>query len=261
MVYSSTIFDPILNPLLINLGPFWSLLIVTIFVSLLTTIIYKYATNQTEMRSLKESMNRYKKKISKVKKDPDKSLKLQSEMMKVNGQYMKHSFKSMIFTIVPLMLFLGWLSAHLAFQPILPAEEFNVTVTFEDNVTGSVSLILPDDVSASGALEKNITDSRAVFSSLSAPQGSYDIGISASDSEEFFPVLVSTNNLYAPPLTEFEDSSVFASARVGLDKLYVFQAVPVLGSLPLIKKAGWLTSYILLSILFTSLLRKWMGVV
>ncbi|MFW5866050.1 MAG: EMC3/TMCO1 family protein, partial [Nanoarchaeota archaeon] len=103
MVYTSTIFDPLLNPILNAFGPLLSMIIISLFVAFLTTLIYRYATDQQKMKSLKSSMKRYRKKISKVKDDPDKAMKLQKEMMKLNGDYMKNSFKSMIFTIVPVM--------------------------------------------------------------------------------------------------------------------------------------------------------------
>ncbi|MGM5480001.1 MAG: EMC3/TMCO1 family protein [Nanobdellota archaeon] len=263
MVYSSTFFDPVLNPLLHTLGPLWSMIIVSLFVALLTTVIYKYATNQEKMKSLKSSMKRYRKKISSAKDDKDKAMKLQKQMMKLNGEYMRHSFRSMIFTIVPVMLFLGWFAAHFAFVPILPGDTFNITAEVNEDVSGSLELRVPDNVSVSDNLTKQITNDSVVWTGVSGEKGEYDFSIyhNVSSTEEFFPVLITSKQLYAPPFNSFEeDSAVFSSIKIGMDKLLVFKEVPLLGSLPLIKKAGWLGAYILFSILFSTLFRKWFGV-
>ncbi|MGM5480938.1 MAG: EMC3/TMCO1 family protein [Nanobdellota archaeon] len=261
MVYSSTVFDPILNPVLEALGPLLAMLVVSLVVALITTFIYKFATNQEKMKSLKESMNRYRKKISKASDDKDKALKLQKEMMKLNGEYMRHSFKSMIFTIIPVMLFLGWFAAHFAFTPIMPGESFNVTVEVKDTVNGTVSLIAPDNMTVQDELEKNLSDSqKAAWTGLSGPAGEYDLSIrhEPSGEEQFFSVLITEEQKYEPAIHSFEDddSSVFSKIRIGMDKLLMFKGVPVLGSLPLIKKAGWLGAYILFSLIFSTVLRK-----
>lgn len=265
MVYSSTIFDSILNPLLQALGPLLSMLIVSFVVALLTTLIYRYATDQEKMKSLKSSMKRYRKKVSNAKDDPDKAMKLQKEMMKMNGDYMRHSFKSMIFTIIPVMLFLGWFAAHFAFNPILPGESFNVTATVEEDndVSGPVELMVPANVSVGDDAVKNISSGDVVWTNISSSNpGSYDLSVKhhPSGEEQFFEVIVSKEQEYAQQTNSFDDSSVFSSISLGMEKLLMFEGVPVLGDLPLIKNAGWLGAYILFSIIFTSVLRKIMGV-
>lgn len=262
MVYTSTIFDPLLNPILNAFGPLLSMIIISLFVAFLTTLIYRYATDQQKMKSLKSSMKRYRKKISKVKDDPDKAMKLQKEMMKLNGDYMKNSFKSMIFTIVPVMLFLGWFAAHFAFNPILPGEEFNITVDIREGVSGSVELFAPDALSVDDDFVKNISGSnRIVWTGISSGEpGEYDLSVihNGTGEEKFFSVIITERQSYATPKHVFEEdeSRAFSSISIGMDKLLMFEDVPVLGSLPLIKKAGWLGAYILFSIIFTSILRK-----
>ncbi|MFP4118844.1 MAG: EMC3/TMCO1 family protein [Candidatus Woesearchaeota archaeon] len=263
MVYSSTVFDPLLNPVLEALGPLPAMIIVSLAVALLTTLIYKYATDQEKMKSLKATMKRYRKKISAVKDDRDKAMKLQREMMKVNGEYMRHSFKSMLFTIIPVMLFLGWFAAHFAFNPILPGESFNVTVELKDSVDGNVSLVAPQNITVDDAVVKNGSEGVVSWTGISGPKGTYDFSVrhDPSGEEQFFSVIITDQQHYENPVHLFEDSdSVFSRIEVGMEKLLMFEGVPVLGSLPLIKKAGWLGAYILFSLIFTTVLRKVMGV-
>ena len=75
------------------------------------------------------------------KDNPQKLLEIQKNAMEKNLEYMKHSFKPMIFTMIPILLIFGWLNAHLAYEPIRPEELFGVTATFDESfIEDSVSM-------------------------------------------------------------------------------------------------------------------------
>ncbi len=69
--------------------------------------------------------------MKELKDNPKKMMKKQKEMWSKNMEYMRHSsFKSMIFTIIPVIIIFGWLSAHLAYMPLVEGEDFNVSLEF-----------------------------------------------------------------------------------------------------------------------------------
>jgi len=252
------LLDPILNPLLV-LGPFWAILIISFFVSIFTVIIYKYTTDQVFLRKLKADLKRYQKQATEFQKTaPDKALKLQKKMMKLNGTYMKASFKSTLYTFIPLLIFFGWLGSSLAFAPLVPGSSFNVSVDLVAPHDGSFVLLVPQNISAP-VTQVNISNSSTlVFSNISASsQGLYEFSVidSSSGEEHFFNVLVS-NYFYSTPIIPIEGSDVFKDISISLKPLKVFDGVFFFKDLPWIKSWGWLGAYILFSFIFSTLLRK-----
>lgn len=255
MTFFDSALDPILRPLL-SLGPFMTILIITLVVTLLTTIIYKYATDQDKLRKLKADIKRYQKKAMAAKEDPDKAMKIQKEMMKLNGDYMRSSMKSMLYTFIPILLFFGWLGANLAFAPLLPGVGFDIEASFHDGVSGTVELVLPAGFSSTDTLVKNVSDSSVVWSNISGSTGSYDVSIVHSSGEEQFVNLIITEDQeYILPVHSL-DSEVFKKVVVGNKKLLVFSKVPVFKTLPVFKNLNWFWTYFLLSIVFSTTLRK-----
>jgi uncharacterized membrane protein (DUF106 family) len=58
-------------------------------------------------------------------------MSLQKEMMELNMEMMKQSFKSMLYTFIPLIILFTWMSANIAYEPINPGEEFTVTAKYQ----------------------------------------------------------------------------------------------------------------------------------
>lgn len=254
MTFFDTALDPILRPLL-NLGPLMAILIISLVVSLITTFIYKYATDQKKLRTLKADMKRYQKKAMASKDDPEKAMKLQKEMMKLNGEYMRSSMKSMLYTFLPILLFFGWLGANLAFAPIMPGVPFDVSATFETDVSGTVNLTLPSGLTTTDSLSKDVQEA-VVWNNITGPAGTYDLSvIHSSGEEQFFTVLITNEQKYVPP-EHLLESDVFKSVTVGNQKLYTFRKIPVFNTIPIIKNLNWFWTYFLFSIIFSTTLRK-----
>src|SRR3990167_6922652 len=146
-----TILDPVFMPLL-NLGPFWALVIISFVLSLLMTLIYKLVTNQDEMKRLKDEMKEHQKQM---KENPEKIGELQKKAMSANLEYMRHSFKPTLITFIPIILIFGWLGAHLAFVPIMPGEEFTVGVLFE-SAQGKAHIVVPEGIEVVGEDVKDV---------------------------------------------------------------------------------------------------------
>lgn len=256
MAFFDSALDPILRPLL-SLGALMTILIITIVVTLITTIIYKYSTDQPKLRKLKADIKRYQKKAMAAKDEPEKAMKLQKEMMKMNGEYMKSSMKSMLYTFIPILLFFGWLGANLAFAPLIPGASFDVYTNFNQGASGTVELMLPAELSTTDVLVKNVTDT-VNWTGISGPAGEYDISFLHSSGEEQFVNLIITNEQkYLQPVHEL-DSQIFKSVVVGNKKLYLFRDIPFFKSVPVIKNLNWFWTYFLISIVFSTALRKFM---
>ncbi len=256
----NNLLDPILNPLLV-LGSFWTVVIISLIVSVFTVVVYKYTTDQTHLRKLKADLKRHQKQATELQKtNPDKAMKLQKKMMKLNGTYMKASFKSTLYTFIPLLIFFGWLGSSLAFVPILPGTNFNVSVELTQPMNGTFILSIPSNVSAAVTSLSVVNASVLNFTNLSASgEGIYEFSIkdNSSNEEQFFTVLVS-KYLYSNPTIVVDNSPIFKSIIIPLKPLKVFDNIFLLKDLPWIKTFGWLGSYILFSLLFSTLLRKWM---
>jgi len=100
------IFGPIIN----NLSPLLSMIIITFLITLIVTIIYKYLSNQSEIKTAKEETKIFQKELKKHKDNPQKMMELNQEIMKRSAVLMKNSFKPTLITFIPIIIIFGWLS-------------------------------------------------------------------------------------------------------------------------------------------------------
>ena len=249
------ILEPILRPLLDSTSPFLALLIVSLFVSLLTTIVYKFATDQDKLRSLKADLKRYQKKMTANKDNPEKALKIQKDVMRVNGEYMKQSLRSTLYTFLPIILFFGWLQANMAFMGLPPGELFEVTVELPEGIDESVTLVLAEGLTSPQNLTK-ASENSIVSWDIQGDAGIYDSSIQVGEEEHFFSFIISDKVEYIAPVNQVEDSALVSTISVGNEKLLIFEGIPLLGSIPWIKTFGWFGAYFLFSIVFSTVLRR-----
>jgi len=97
------------DPMLLGL-PAWAVIfLLSIVLSLVVTLIYKYATDQAVMKDLKEQLKKYQEQMKAAKDDLNKLSEIQKKSMEVNMKYMKQSLKPMMITTVPFLLIFYWL--------------------------------------------------------------------------------------------------------------------------------------------------------
>ena len=133
--------NPILQPI-ITKSPLLTIFIVSLIISLLIVLVYKYFTNQQEMKQIKDAQKEFQKKMKESKNHPEELMKLQKEAMSKNFEYMKHTLKATLITMLPVLLIIGWMNGHLAFEPIFPQETYSITASFAKGVTGDAELLL-----------------------------------------------------------------------------------------------------------------------
>jgi len=245
------VLDPILSPLL-KLPPLFSIFIISAFISVLITLIYKFTTDQELMKSLKEKMKEHQKEIRQHQKsNPQKAMELQKKAMESNMQYMMHSMKSTLFTIIPIIIIFGWLNMHMAYYPLKPDTEFITTAVFRQGIHGTVSISVPDELTLLSDYNQTIQNNIASWT-LKGPEGEYILDYmyrgEGTQSKTFSREIIITNERVYKPVDKRVNDDKLKIIRVNNKKITY---INLFGW-----KIGWLGSYIIFSIVISTLLRK-----
>ncbi len=244
--------DPVLNPILqplINFSPFWAIVILSFLVSAIITVVYKFATNQSEMKRLKEEQKEYQKRMKALRDNPSEMMKVQKEAMSKNMQYMKHSFKATLITILPILLIFGWMSANLAFEPIYPGETYSITANFAEGFEGQTAEVVVDSQTQLLGESTQSINGAATWD-LKSESGNHVVKVKLGEQEQSKKVLITKDLDYEEPLTAYEHSDI-ESISINYNKLRPLGEVSLFGWQP-----GWLGLYIIFSIIFSMILRK-----
>ncbi len=103
------VLDPSLG-LLIKWRPLLGLIIVVFVINIIITLVHKYTTNQEALKELKEKSKEIQKQMKEAQKNQDqkKITELSKQSFSQFSEQFKHSFASMGYTAVPLILFFRW---------------------------------------------------------------------------------------------------------------------------------------------------------
>ena len=245
--------DPILNPVLLpllKLGPFWAVFILSLVISLVITLVYKYATNQEEMKRLKLEQKEYQKKMKELRSNPQEMMKIQKEAMSKNMEYMKHSFKATLITMLPILIIFSWMSAHLMYEPIFPGDRFSIKAEFAEGVSGEAELSADEGLELLSESKQQI-NSGITWNVKALKEGESFITVKSGADEQTKKVLVTKELAYEEPLAIYENSNI-KKIEIGYNKLKPLgQKFSLFGWQP-----GWLGIYIILSIISSMALRK-----
>jgi uncharacterized membrane protein (DUF106 family) len=248
-----TLLNPVFSPLL-KLPPLVGIILVTLLVSLIITIVYKYMTDQTMMKDLKERQKEYQKKMKELRKDPEKLMKIQKQAMEVNMKYMTQSFKPTLITFLPIIIIFGWLNGNMAFEPIQPGQEFTATVEFNTGYSGNVTIAMPEGVTAVGEKTKEITDKKAEFK-LKGTEGNYLLVFNHDGNNYDKELTITKEPRYAPVQKLFSKQPV-RMITLGNNPLIVMNLAGADEGGWTKGRFGWLGTYIIFSIIFSMALRK-----
>jgi len=243
------VFETLLNPVflpLLKMPAIATIAIISLVISLIITLVYKYMTDQTMMKDLKMRQKEMQKRMKEHKKDPDKLMKLQKEAMELNMKYMKQSFKPSLITFLPIIIIFGWLHANIAFEPIMPGQEFTATLQFNEGYTGAVSVSVPDGVEIIGNDQAEIKDGFAKFK-FKGEEGDYLLVFDYNGKHYDKELTITNEQKYAPVKKVFKKEAVKA-IQLGNHKLI---ALNLFGW-----ELGWLGTYIIFSLVFSLGLRK-----
>jgi uncharacterized membrane protein (DUF106 family) len=246
--------DPIFTPMfggLINASPFWAICLLSFLIALLISLVYKYATNQDLMKSLKAEQKEYQQKIKALRDQPEKMMAMQKEAMSKNMTYMKHSFKPTLITMIPIILIFGWMAGVLAYEPIYPSEIYSITASFEDVIMGNAMLVLDDgtEIVTGSELTEPIVDGKASWR-IKSDTGEHLLGVQVGEVVQQKEVLITTELQYAPQIETYAHSDIKA-IEIDYKKLKPAGDLSILGWKP-----GWLGWYIIFSLVFSISIRK-----
>lgn len=101
-------FNAIFGPILRLQEPF-ALFIISFILTIITTLVYKFFTDQNLMKQLKEDMKSMQDQMKDSTQTEEKKLQLQKTMLEKNMVYMKHSMKPTLITFIPIIITFGWL--------------------------------------------------------------------------------------------------------------------------------------------------------
>ncbi len=244
------------------LGPLATITIVSLFISLIITLIYKFTTDQKAMASLKDEMNRLRKEL-KDSKDPKKIAEINGKLMEKTMSQFRASMKPMIITMLPALLVLGWMQSTLAYQQLIPGEEFTTTAIFEKNANGEIELISPAGIRLMSEPKQKAAE-KAMWK-LKGSEGTYELEYHYGNEVYARDIIITKEWEYRDNLLEKDKSflgmntgdkypikkeSLLKQIRIDHKPVHPLGAISLFGWQP-----GWLGTYIILSLVFSMLLR------
>lgn len=242
------VFENILNPVFapfLALPTLWAVIFLSFLISLIITLIYKYTTDQNLMKSLKDEMKELQKGMKELKNNPKMAMQSQKKIMQINGKYMMQSMKSMLYSFIPIILIFGWMNTHLAYDPILPGQEFTTKVTFDKAIIGSIELSVPEGIKVNGNTKKEIEGNEVKWL-LSGNRGEYLLEY-IIDGKKYNKDVIITESLYKDPIKKVNDGTIKTIEIENKKKMLLN-----LGFM----KLGWLGTYIISAIIFSIVIRK-----
>jgi uncharacterized membrane protein (DUF106 family) len=233
-----SILNPILAPLL-KLDPASAIAIISLLVSIISVLVYKFATNQEQMKYLKGEQQKLQKEMRTLRDSPEKMMKLQKVAMEKNMEYMKHSLKASLYTLIPMLLIFGWLNTHYAFYPLESGQSFNVTAFTKSDEY--ITLVSSDLVNIT---EQNQTPSAGKASwEISALPGKHLLSFNQGDQVAQHTVVIGEK--YAVPRANHKGEIYRTTVEYSKLKIRILGIT-----------FTWFWFYFLTTIIFSTSLRK-----
>lgn len=97
-----------IKELMINY-PIPSVIVLSLLITLIMTLVHKKFTNQSRMKELKNIQKSCQIKLKDNRGNPEELAKIQKEMASCSMELMKHSFKPLLITFIPLIILFWWI--------------------------------------------------------------------------------------------------------------------------------------------------------
>ncbi len=111
------ILDPSVG-ILLNWNATLGLLLVTAIITLITTILQKYLTDQDLLKAIKEEQKIVQQEMKLVKGNQEKSMDLSKKSMELTMKAMPMTMRPAMYTIIPFVLFLRWFNDYFTVNPV-----------------------------------------------------------------------------------------------------------------------------------------------
>jgi len=136
----SSFFDLLINPFT-GINPLWSLTLFSLLIAILMLLIFRYTSNQKEIKETKSKIRVYIYELRLFKDDLGLVLSAQKNVFLQNLKYIKYALKPMIFMIIPIAIIFIQLDSWYGHKPLSPEESTIVSLILSDN------LKIPEDIS------------------------------------------------------------------------------------------------------------------
>jgi uncharacterized membrane protein (DUF106 family) len=104
---------------LLQQNPKISIIIIAAIVTLISSLVTKFLTDQEHLKNLKARQKKLQEELKTCKGDVCKMKEIQSEMLQITAVMMKSSFKPMFVTLIPFLMIFYWIRN--IYNPILPS--------------------------------------------------------------------------------------------------------------------------------------------
>lgn len=111
------ILDPSAG-LLLNWNVTIGMLLITAIITLITTILQKYLTDQNLLKTIKEEQKLVQQEMKLVKSNPEKSMELSKKSMELTMKTLPMTMRPAMYTIIPFVLFLRWFNDYFTTNPM-----------------------------------------------------------------------------------------------------------------------------------------------
>lgn len=101
------ILDPTAGSLL-NWNKLVGMIVIVFVITLITTLIQKYATDQEALKKLREEQKILQQEMKKYRDNPAKMLEFQKKQLEFIPKTFDLTSRSLIYTVVPIVLFFRW---------------------------------------------------------------------------------------------------------------------------------------------------------
>jgi uncharacterized membrane protein (DUF106 family) len=98
---------------LIQANPKVGIIVLAFIVTLFITIVTYFMTDKEKMKGIKDKQKALRIELKQHKDNPQKVMEINKKMMEDIPEQLKHSFKPMIITIVPIIFFFNWIRSAL----------------------------------------------------------------------------------------------------------------------------------------------------
>lgn len=90
----------------------WGMVAITLFFTLITTILQKYLTDQDTLKRIKEEQKIVQEELKLAKDNPEKTMELSGKSMELMMKAMPITMRPAMYTIIPFVLFFRWFNDY-----------------------------------------------------------------------------------------------------------------------------------------------------
>ena len=247
-----------------SLPPLAAIFLVSLAISFLVTIVYKFTTNQKFMKLLHADMKSLRDEI-KTAKDAAHATDLNKRLMEKTMQQIMHSMKSTFITIIPIFFIFGWMGNNMAFSNLEPGEEFTTTMAF-GKAAAEEATIEAETLQILSNTTQQVTGNTAQWK-LKASEGEHKITYFYGDETYARTAIATSRWEYADPSLE-KKKALLGVINIGdkqpikqdsqIQKITIdLKPVRPLGDFEIFGwKPGWLATYFIFTLLLTFPIRK-----